>query len=59
MKAIAPDSTWNLPPTIRQTRMIARLCRAKGITEPLEERPSTRLEASRLISQLTKQNGKR
>jgi hypothetical protein len=59
MKMIAPDSTWNLPPTGRQTRTIARLCRARGITEPLEERPSNRLEASRLIRQLAKSNGRR
>jgi len=59
MKMIAPDSTWNLPPTVKQTRTIARLCRARGITEPLEEQPSNRLEASRLIRQLTKPNGRR
>lgn len=49
---IPPTSTWNLPPTGRQTAAITRLCTYLGIKEALEETPSNRWEARRLIYDL-------
>lgn len=49
MEKINPASSWNLKPTPKQVRSIAKLCSQLGITEPLEERPSNRVEARRLI----------
>lgn len=49
---IPPASSWTLPPTGRQCRAIARLCTYLGITEPLEDKPSNRWEARRLMYEL-------
>lgn len=40
--------SFPLPPTARQCVAIARLCRALGIREQLEDRPMSRIEAQRL-----------
>jgi hypothetical protein len=52
MEKIPPESSLNLPPTGRQARAITKLCLYKGISEPLEERPSNRREARNLIYEL-------
>jgi len=52
MAKIQPDSSWNLPPTDRQTRAITMLYIQLGIREPLEERPCNRLEARSLQYEL-------
>lgn len=49
---IAYTSSWTLPPTGRQVRAITRLCQQLGIKEPLEDTPSNRWEARRLIYEL-------
>jgi len=49
---IPPGSAWNLPPTPKQVRAIARFCLYRGIKEPLEEKPKNRWEASCLIQEL-------
>lgn len=49
---IPPTSSWNLPPTARQTLAITRLCQQLGITEYLEDKPSNRREARNLIMAL-------
>ena len=46
------SSTWNLPPTYRQVRAITALCIQCGITEPLEDKPTNRLEARDMIQSL-------
>ena len=48
-ESIRPQSSWNLPPTVRQTQAIARLAQALGYQEPVEERVKTRLEARNII----------
>jgi len=52
---VRPESSWNLPPTPPQIRAITRLCVQLKIGEPLEEFPSSRLEARRLIYDLRRQ----
>jgi hypothetical protein len=46
---IKPTSSWNLPPTVAQTRAIARLAQALGYHEPVEEKLKSRLEARNMI----------
>ncbi len=53
---VPPASSWTLPPTPKQITAITRLCQTLGITEPLEDKPSNRWEARRLIYEL---NGRR
>lgn len=56
---IPPASSWTLPPTGRQTVAITRLCIQLGIKEPLEDKPSNRWEARRLLYELKqKRKGK-
>ena len=45
-------SSWQLPPTDRQVRAITRLAAQLGITEPIEEKPTTRWEARQLLYEL-------
>ena len=52
---IPPASSWTLPPTSRQIVAITRLAMQLGITEPIEEKPSNRWEARRMIYDLTQQ----
>ncbi len=52
MEKIAPTSSWNLPPTARQLRATTELCMQLGIKEYLEDKPSNRLEARRLMYEL-------
>ena len=49
------NSSWTLPPTGKQVRAITRLCMQLGIKEPLEESPSNRWEARRLLYELNEQ----
>ena len=49
---IYPSSSWTLPPTGRQVRAIARVAQQLGITEPIEDKPSNRWEARRLLYEL-------
>lgn len=49
MKKIHPGSSWELPPTYKQSAAIARLSFALGIEETS---PSNRIEARRLIYSL-------
>ncbi len=49
---IPSASSWTLPPTGRQVAAITRLCQQLGIREPLEEKPSNRWEARRLLYEL-------
>jgi len=51
-KKIHHTSSWQLPPTSRQVAAITRLCKSLGIKEPLEEGPTTRWEARRLLNEL-------
>ena len=51
---IQPASSWNLPMTGRQSIAIARLAQQLGIKEAIEESPSNRWEARRLIYELNK-----
>ncbi len=46
------SSSWQLPPTPKQRRAIARLAQQLGIMEPIEDTPSNRWEARLLIYQL-------
>ena len=46
------SSSWTLPPTGRQVRAITMLCAELGISEPLEDKPSNRWEARRLMYEL-------
>ena len=52
MEKILPSSTLNYKPTGRQVRAITRMAQALGITEPIENSPSNRVEARNLIFQL-------
>lgn len=45
-------SSWTLPPTGRQLRAITRLCAELHIKEHLENNPSNRWEARRLLYEL-------
>ena len=45
-------SSWTLPPTGRQVAAITRLCMQLGIKETLEDKPTTRWEARRLLHEL-------
>lgn len=45
-------SSWRLPPTDKQTRAITQLCIEQGIKEPLENRPSNRWEARKVMHDL-------
>jgi len=45
-------SSWRLPPTAGQTVAITHLCQQLGIKEPLEDKPSNRWEARRLMHEL-------
>jgi hypothetical protein len=58
IEKIPPGSSWNLPPTEKQTRAIAELCMRRGIRELLEETPSDRREARNLIYELRKKGAK-
>jgi hypothetical protein len=49
MEKILPTSSWNLPPTDRQTRAIALLCVKLRIKELLEESSMTKGQAGKLI----------
>ena len=49
MEKIPKASSWNLPPTDKQIRAIARLATILGYHEPVEEKPSSRWEARNLI----------
>lgn len=49
---IPKSSSWNLPPTSTQIRAITKLCMRLHIAELLEEKPSNRYEARRLIYEL-------
>ena len=53
MTKIYPGSSWQLPPTIRQSSAIARLQLALGITDI--GKPANRWEARRLIYDLQNQ----
>ena len=46
---IQPTSSWNLPPTVKQTQAIARLAQALGYHQPVEEGIRNRLEARNII----------
>ena len=48
-ETIKPTSSWNLPPTVKQTQAIARLAQALGYREPVEEGIRNRLEARNII----------
>lgn len=48
-KVIKPSSSWNLPPTAKQARAIAKLAQILGYHEPVEETVATRLEARNII----------
>lgn len=50
MEKIPPASSWNLPPTARQTRAIALLAQQLGYYEPVENKPSNRWEARNMIA---------
>ena len=52
---ISPSSSWTLPPTGAQVRAIARIAQQLGITDPIEEGPSNRWEARRLLYELNEQ----
>ena len=52
---IKPDSSWNLPPTAKQTRRITLQCMRLHIKELLEEKPINRAEANRLIYELRRE----
>ena len=52
MEKIEQASSWNESPTPEQIRAIVRLCCALKIKEPLEDGPTTRLEARNLLYQL-------
>ncbi len=49
---IPPTSSWALPPTGKQLSAIARLAAQLGIKEPIEEGPTNRWEARRLMHDL-------
>ena len=49
------NSSWRLPPTSRQIYAITRLAAQLGIKEPIEEKPSNRWEARRLLYELNEQ----
>jgi len=59
MEKIQPTSSWNLPPTAKQTRAITVLCQSLGYHEPVENTPSNRLEARNLIMGLRGERKKR
>jgi len=44
--------SWQLPPTAKQSSAITRLAQALGIREYIEDTPSNRWEARRLINDL-------
>ena len=46
---IPPTSSWNKPPTFKQVRAIANLARILGYHDPVEHKPSNRLEARDMI----------
>ena len=48
-ETISPNSSWNLPPTVKQTQAIARLAQVLGYREPVEEGIRNRLEARNII----------
>ncbi len=52
MSKVPPASSWMLDPTAKQLRAIARECSFAGIKEPLENKPSNRWEARRLLNEL-------
>ena len=49
---IQPASSWTLPPTGKQISAITRLAQQLGITEPIENKPTTRWEARQLLWEL-------
>jgi hypothetical protein len=49
MKKIPKHSSWNLPPTPKQVRAIAKLAAQLGYHEPAENKPSNRWEARNMI----------
>ena len=49
---IQPTSSWTLPPTGKQISAITRLAQQLGITEPIENKPTTRWEARQLLWEL-------
>lgn len=44
--------SWQLPPTAKQCLAITRLAQALGIREPIENSPSNRWEARRMLYDL-------
>ena len=50
MSEIIPKhSSWNLPPTPKQIIAITRLAQRLGYHEPVENKPTNRLEARNMI----------
>lgn len=52
---IQPGSSWNYKPTPKQVRQITKLASQLHIQEPVENTPTTRLEARNLIYKLREQ----
>ena len=50
MEKIPKASSWNLPPTPKQVRAIARIATILGYHEPVEYKPSNRWEARNMIA---------
>ena len=50
MEQIPKHSSWNLPPTPKQVRAIARLAQQLGYYEPVENKPANRWEARNMIA---------
>lgn len=46
---IEPSSSWLLPPTPKQVRAITRLAQRLGYHEPVENKPTNRIEARNMI----------
>ncbi len=56
---IEPHSSWNLPPTPKQVRTITRLAQRLGYHEPVENKPTNRIEARNMIRGFLEEEKKR
>jgi len=59
MERIPKISSWNLPPTPKQVRAIAKLCAQLGYQQPHEEKVRTRWEARNLLAGLREERKRR
>jgi len=50
VEKIPKASSWNLPPTPRQVKAIARMATILGYHEPVENKPANRWEARNMLA---------